>query len=422
MRVAADDFVAWTRRGLTARAVLRASTLFTSACLAIACVIAGCENTQPTESSQQPQESMIFTRATPAEKGEEKPAKKFPSLLEMRPMAGTAAAELPPGAPARAVPVFIQRLDLRRSESLDRAWKLVEPADVADDALLLWKANGFRIGTVPIARYAEFYAAVPQPLRVINGSLVTADRLLPLQAWNAMLPSQNVTIARSSKDPTATEMIELRRGQYQFLIRVAGIPDGRLRLEIFPHHHSVRQTIRVRDPSEVLQDGTVFRELALQMDLQPDHMLVIAWDLAPWALEPEQAPAPEGEAGRELPPARGEAEKLPPAPPMQQTPAGSPNTKAPMDAPATPPTPEPPASEEGSASPKPEVITEPAPAPDAPRRLGDLILTQEQGRPAQSLFVLVGPGRRAATSQPATQPATQPAQFRPETETPKPQP
>lgn len=385
-------------------------------CVAIAWGIVGCETTKPTESPQGEQESIIFTRPTPSEKGAEKPARKFPSLLEMRPMSGTAAAELPPGAPARAVPVFIQRFDLRRSESLDRAWKFVEPAEVGDDTLLLWKANGLRIGTVPVAKYQDFHTSVPRALRVINGSLITADRLLPLQAWNAVLPPQNVTVARSAKDPTSTENIELRRGQYQFLIRVAGIPDGRLRIEIIPHHHFPRQTIRVRDPSEVLQDGTVFRDLTLQMDLQPDHLLVIAWDLAPWALEPEQPQ--DADAGRELPPARGEADKLPPAPPMQQTPAGSPNAKAPMDAPATPRAPEAPLNDENPASVKPDVITVPAPAADAPRRLGDLILTQEQGVPAQCLFVLVGPGRPASTSQPATQPATQPAQFRPETETP----
>lgn len=328
--------------------------------------------------------------------------KRFPSLLEMRPMPGTAAAEVPPGAPARVVPIFVQRLDLPRADSLDRAWRTVDPGEISDQTLLLWRLNGIRIGTVPIEQYNQFLSTIPRPLRSLNGSLLTGDKMLPLQAWNVRHPEQGVRVARSASPNVQPQVMDLRGGQYQFLIRVAGLPDGRLRIELIPHLYAARSTIRVRDPSEVIQDGTVFRELTLQMDLPPDRMLVVAWDLAPWAAEPEENLQESAARSEKLPAARGERAELPPAPPIEAAaPATPPKTRTPGTEPRNDST--------TPSSPAAEPIVVPAPPADAPRRLGDLILTQELGTPAQSMFILIGPGRPVSATQPSQPPTTQPA-------------
>jgi len=157
--------------------------------------------------------------------------------------------------------------------STDPGWQVVDESAFPELTRRAWRANGMRIGMVPVAEATDLREKLPRILGSRRTMLLASDRPAELiQAPRQPEPIRADLSMLPEADPATRT---LRGGRLRLLSRVEGEAQGQLVLHLIPHHYKQRVSIKPRDPMEKELDGTVFRDLTLRMPVPRNQMLVI---------------------------------------------------------------------------------------------------------------------------------------------------
>ena len=215
----------------------------------------------------------------------------LPTMSEIRSKPPDLVADLL-NESVRPRPVIdIQVMDLPLKYPLGDAWSVVDEQVLPKLARTAWNRNGLRVGLLHRAQVQAFYSELPDLQGVHDSNVVTGLHPVPVLRSPGLPDTVTVDL---TIPPGAVYEKQIRRGRMQLLARILDQSVRTVRFEILPHHFKpnrmtsgrfIRDQGRVRyQPRSALEkelDGSIFRELALQVDVSPGQVLVIGmyW---PW--------------------------------------------------------------------------------------------------------------------------------------------
>lgn len=227
-----------------------------------------------------------------------------------------------------------RRLSVGVNRSLNEAWSLSDEAVLPDLSRAVWNANGLRVGVLPAGRGRDFVLALGQITEVRDTQLLSHDYPEELRRSP---PLRAAFFADLTIPPLPTNIETLTRGRLRMLMASRPLGDGRTRVTLIPQHYLHRAALVPRSPEERALDGRVFDELAVQIDLGPQDVLLLGFYQSPF---PNEAP----EDNPELTPEENTEDPAEPSHPTATDPANDAAIES--ESTSIPPTPEEPAADD----------------------------------------------------------------------------
>lgn len=201
-----------------------------------------------------------------------------------------------PTADAAPINWISRRLSVGVDRSLSEAWSLSDEAVLPELSRAVWNANGLRVGVLPAVRGRDFVLALGEVTEVRDTQLLSHDYPEPLRRSP---PLRAEFFADLTIPPRPVTIETLTRGRLRMLMASRALSGGRTRVTLIPQHHLDRATLLPLPPRERVLEGRVFDELSVQIDLDPQDVLLLGFYQSPLPSQapedtPEDTPEPGG--------------------------------------------------------------------------------------------------------------------------------
>jgi hypothetical protein len=179
--------------------------------------------------------------------------------------------------PALLANVLIAKYDLSLDSDLEKSWKMISTKELSKTQVAAWKANGMRVGVLNPRQTNAFIRQLPisEGRRLQRFSGTQQYEPVELIKGKAGITSAGkINFYWPNKPP---QEIQMRKGRWQFLARCQRHGPN-VYLELMPHHHRRKISLKPRTQYEMDLDGTMFTQLTIRASLQPSQYLVVVLD------------------------------------------------------------------------------------------------------------------------------------------------
>lgn len=226
----------------------------------------------------------------PADDASRQPEYRRIKVSDLRSAVTSASTAPSDRAPPMAI---VEQLDLPINESIDEAWRLTSDEGLDPHLVAAWHINGIRAGTIALDRYLDFVSVLPARRGMLVTSVITNDEFIPLGFSPPTEQPLTLAYVLPDEDETQPRTRVATPGPFRFLLRLSAWTPPQagagLRVDLVPHHHVPRISLKIRDGLETQRDGWAPAELTLVARLTEERLLVLAPSRSPQA--PRPAPA-----------------------------------------------------------------------------------------------------------------------------------
>lgn len=170
----------------------------------------------------------------------------------------------------RRVSVQITDVNLPVDAAVEPVWAKV--SELTGAKVDLWHANGLRVGVLDHADLHSFVAALPKRYAVQTRVVTGTAQPSPLPISPPLKDVFRMVTTLSSKQK---QTMTFRRGRCQFLLGISSPIAGYTAVDLIPHYHVPKPSVRPISPLKRLLEGRVFDQLALSVSLPRGGLLVV---------------------------------------------------------------------------------------------------------------------------------------------------
>lgn len=221
------------------------------------------------------------------------------TLADLAPADRPGGADPPKLIKARSL-MGVQRVDLPLNGQSDGAWQYVNTDIVPPLARLLWRANGLRLGVLHRDDLPAFTSHLTMAMGTHQSRMLVGEHPMPIIRSPRLRKPLSVDL---TVPPLTIREQLLSRGRVKLLATIVD-PTPPAAVRVVPLHFVPRTSIVPRSPLEKELDGQIIDELAVDLTLADDELLVVGLH-HDWP-KPKAPPAADGASDETTGDGRGE--------------------------------------------------------------------------------------------------------------------
>ena len=175
---------------------------------------------------------------------------------------------------ARSAPVrwLIRQTAIRLGTPTGDLWELTDESILPPISQAVWNGNGLRIGLLSASDAGDLADAFGEVIEIRDSQTVSFGYLDVLRESP---PLSADFVADLTVPPGEVYKETFTNGRLRLLMSSKPLGNGVARLTLTPQHFRAKPSLQPRSPIEKIQDGRVFHELELEVDVRGDEAILL---------------------------------------------------------------------------------------------------------------------------------------------------